>query len=121
MFSKKMIMDLDNLNFPPIKLSGKTELILYLIKVEIKNRKLLNGLNDLGFDTTPYTIDFSQIVLSIIGFEKLSEEMLNFYNELMDRYIENVDIWNFGEELNDVTFSIYSDLLMRKRESDNDE
>jgi hypothetical protein len=114
-------MDFNNLNPPSINLSKKIELILHLIKAEIKNRKLLSGLINVGFDTTPYTIDFSQIILSLIGFEKLSEELYQHYNELMDRYCEKINIWHSGEELNDVAFGIYSELLMKKRESDNDE
>jgi len=112
-------MDLDNLNIPSIKLSKKTELILCLIKAEIKNRKLLNGLIDLGFDTTPYTIDFSQIILSLFGFDILSEKLYQDYNELLDQHCEKVDIWQSGDGLNDIAFSVYSDLLMRKRESEN--
>jgi hypothetical protein len=114
-------MDLNNLYLPPIKLPRKTELILHLLKAEIKNRKLLTGLINLGFDTTPYTIDFSQIVLSIIGFEKLSEELYQYYYELLDQYCEKINIWKFGEELNDVALNIYSELLMKQRESENQE
>jgi hypothetical protein len=114
-------MDLNDLNIPPIKLSKKTELILHLITAEIKNRKLISGLIDLGFDTTHYTIDFNQIILSLIGFEKLSEELYQYYYELLDQYCEKINIWKFGEELNDVALNIYSELLMKQRESENQE
>ena len=80
-WNKKTIMNLDNLSLPPLKLSKKTELILHLLTAEIKNRKLLTGLINLGFDTTPYTIDFSQIILSLIGFENLSEDQYQHQND----------------------------------------
>jgi hypothetical protein len=119
MFSVKNKMDFNNLNIPPIKLPKKTELILHLLKAEIKNRKLLIGLIDLGFDTTPYTIDFRQIVLSLIGFIKPTEEEYQHYNELLDKYCEKIDIWQSGKGLNEVAYSIYSDLLIRKQNCEN--
>jgi hypothetical protein len=74
----KTMTYLENRNIHPVKPPKKTDLILDLIKAEIKNRKLLSGLIDLGFDTTPYTIEFSQIVLSLIGFEKLTEDQYKY-------------------------------------------
>ena len=111
-------MNFDNINIPPAKLPTEVELILFLIKEEIKNRKFTEQLGKIGFDTTICTIDFSKIILSLVGYENIDDQLYLDYFKLIDSYIEKFDLWEIGKPLHEHAFNVYIDLMVEKRLKD---
>lgn len=65
------------INLPP-----KIELTVFLIKLELKNVKFTNDLNNKGIDTYAGFLDFSALILDIMGFDK------NFTDEFRECYFD---------------------------------
>ncbi|MGN6647327.1 MAG: hypothetical protein ACTHJT_12450 [Cytophaga sp.] len=63
-----------------IKLPPATEMTLFLIGEEIKNRQLLNRLEQAGFDTAIAGADLSVLILSLIG---LIQDLMNYICGMM--------------------------------------
>jgi hypothetical protein len=75
----------DNLRlfkFPP-----SAEIMLFLISEEMKNRRHVNRLVEVGFDAA-YTCDLSTLILSLGGFDERSDGLYEWYNELLNAYCE---------------------------------
>jgi len=111
-------MDQKTVNNPSDKLPNKIDMAALLIKAEIKNHILLSGLNNLGFDTTPYVIDFSHFVLLIIGFREFNNDLLQLYNDVLDRHCKNIDVWKFGNKVDEEVAKIIDELIIEKRKRD---
>lgn len=73
---------------------SKEEITLYLIKAELKHRKFTKGLEQIGFDVTFCSLDFSSMILSLQGLERRTDETFEWYNEVLDRFTEKVDLKN---------------------------
>jgi hypothetical protein len=71
---------------PLVKLPADLELLLFLIREDLKAHKLSNALNEIGSVETPYLSDMSALVLAAAGFDERTDDMYNFYFGLMDKY-----------------------------------
>jgi len=49
-------------------------LVVHLIREELRNKCLMYSLRDLGFDCSSYTLNISQEVLDLVGFQEKSNE-----------------------------------------------
>jgi len=74
-------MKLKNLNVRLVKLPSDTELILYMIKEELKSVKLFNGLARVGLDDCFFQPRFGTLVLSYIGFDERPDDLFRFYTD----------------------------------------
>jgi hypothetical protein len=97
------------------KFPSQTELVLYLVKAELRNRKFFNGLESLGFDTSCVSSDFSSLIMSLTGFEVRTDEDFEFYNRLVDEYILRIDIHEPDKQLTETAFSFIKDLEVERR------
>ncbi len=77
----------DNLKL--FKLPPSSEIMLFLISEEMKNRRHINGLVKVGFDST-YTCDLSSLILSLAGFDQRSDSLYEWYTALLDAHCEKV-------------------------------
>jgi hypothetical protein len=96
-----------------IKLPSDIELVLYLIKEELKTRKFFNGLSQIDCDGSFYQPDLSQLVLTIIGFDERPDDLYDFYFRLVERHIEKIGPDH--EKVIQESFEIYLELVMEKR------
>jgi hypothetical protein len=87
------------------------ELILSLIKDDLINSKLVNGLNELGLDASKYFINSSNTVFQLMGFQnhESEEEIFQYYLELTAK-AKHIDISESTEPLNDLCEEIYTEL-----------
>jgi len=65
--------------FPP-----KSELMLFLICEEMKNRRHIKRLEYAGFDTT-YVCDLSMLILTLAGFDARPDSLYEWYTQLLDK------------------------------------
>lgn len=101
----------DNLKlfkFPP-----SAEIMLFLISEEMKNRRHVNRLMEVGFDCT-YTCDLSALILSLAGFEQRSDSLYEWYKDLLDAHCEKAAPRDM-EEWKETVFEMYVELRNRDR------
>ncbi len=93
---------------------NEKELILSLIKDDLINKKLVNGLNGMGLTAENYFLHLSETVFQLMGFDDSQA------NEVFDRYMElagsavYVDISMSSKPMDDLALHIYTELCSRK-------
>jgi hypothetical protein len=94
----------------------KTELILSLIEDNLINRRLINGLNDLGLTPDNYCLHLGDMIFKLMGFKSSPQSDLIF--EKVFKANSNISsTMNFPctkEELRELSQEIYNDLLFAK-------
>jgi hypothetical protein len=79
-------MKLNSVNNPLVKSPTQKELILQLLKQELKSYRFFNGLREVGLDDSFYHSDFSSLVLTYIGFDDEENATYDFYFGLLEKY-----------------------------------
>jgi len=90
----------------------KKELILSLIKADMRNIKLIKGLDKAGALVEYFHSDLGTIILKLIGFEEVERDdtLYDFYDKTLNRIID-IDVSEFMEQLNFLTVDFYNELL----------
>src|SRR5436853_513702 len=83
------------------------EIAFYLLKAELKNRKFTKTLEEVGFDTTFYSLDFSALILDLLGLDKRSDETFEIYHQLLENFVQQIDLKDQDENLNQVANEFY--------------
>lgn len=91
------------------------ELILSLLRADLKNSKLLYGLEKVGFTADDFYTDLDRQVLELMGFgrEQRSDELYQHYHQTIERLVE-VPLPVFFENLKTMTLELYNELLQYK-------
>lgn len=110
---KGALMKLKNLNVRLVKLPPKIELILYLIKEELKTVKLFNGLARVGLDDCYYQSHFGTLVLAYMGFDERDDDLHNFYMDLIDKYSDKIEADN--DSIMKYAFKVYVEIAIEKK------
>lgn len=89
---------------------SRKELIISLIKDNLINTRLVNGLDILGMDSGNYHLHLSETIFKLIGITIDDED---FFGEYMDecRTVNNIDIFKHPELLNSLALSLYNKLM----------
>lgn len=83
-------MKVKNLKTRLVKLPANVEFTLFMIKQELKSNLLLDKLSDIGFDDSFYRLDFGPAILESIGFDRVSDELLDFYLVLLRAHCSKI-------------------------------
>lgn len=96
-----------------------SELILSLIKDDLINNKLVNGLNTLGLGAGDYHLHLSETILNLIGLDTENDAILNLYFNLtqQSQLLDLTDIVNREKQLTQLATEIYSVLLKQKQQA----
>src|SRR5665647_3815186 len=87
------------------------ELVVHLIREELRNKCLMYSLRDLGFDCSSYTLNISQEILDLVGFQEKSDELYQWYFKLIDKALVEITFWNLEEMMDKWSLNIYIELL----------
>ncbi len=85
-------------------------LATHLIQEQIRNQVLILALEKLGFDCTVYTLNISEIILTLVGFRNKTDELYQRYFTLIEKAVEETDYCNMDEKLREWSEIIYSEL-----------
>jgi hypothetical protein len=98
-----------------MKLKSDDTLVISLIKDDLINSKLVNGLNELGLNADNYFLHLKDTVFRLMGFgdDEDSEEVFKRYIELSNRALF-IDISHSHKPLDDLALQIYIELSSRK-------
>jgi hypothetical protein len=106
-------MELHRRNSSLVTLPRNIELILYLIREELKSSKLFLGLASAGFQDSCYQPNYCSAIIKYMGFEGFPDDLGDFYVERLEYYTKKIS------EDNDVimksVFNFYVDLVNQKR------
>jgi hypothetical protein len=72
--------NLNTLSLPQIKIPNRINLILQLLREEIKHSTLTNAFDKLGMDTAAFTTDMGGLVLALCGWRN---ELTNCWNGII--------------------------------------
>ena len=74
----------------PTETINRTELVLALIKEELKSQKFFSILNQAGIEDCYYQPNLSKLILSLLDMDDGKDETLEFYWEIISKAIEKV-------------------------------
>lgn len=91
------------------------ELIVKLIKEEMKSHRLIFGLTELMVDADPYYCDLTRTIFTLIGFsqEAQDENLFNLYDGWM-KSLFMLQTSQFNEQINDLALEFYQKLMELK-------
>ena len=92
----------------------RNDLVIHLIKAELKNRKFTRTLEEVGFDTTFYSLDFSSLILDLVGFQTRSDDTFETYHQLLETFVQSIDFKNERDNLNAIAEEFYQRLVKEK-------
>lgn len=101
-------------NLRLVKLPPRSEIILFMIREELKNRKLTSGLDNIGFDSSHCSLDMGILILAFMGFDSRPDELFRWYYDTLDIYAEQADPHK-NDRLNQLAFDFYIEIEMKKR------
>jgi hypothetical protein len=89
-------MNLIHLNLADHGISDDAEIQIpvFLIAEELKARKLLKALKNIGCDDCFCVTDLCDLVLAYVGFDDRPNNLYDFYFALLDRHCEKVNLEN---------------------------
>jgi hypothetical protein len=94
-------------------LPAKNELVLFLIREDLKSTKLFNGLANVGLGESCYQTHFAAPVLSYAGFNDVPDDLHEFYLELIEHHSEQIE--PDEHTMSKHAFNVYVELMMEKR------
>ena len=99
-----------------IIINESKSLIIRLIKKDLKNYRLVKGLNDLGLTSSEYLLDIAYVVFRLMGFEEeqIDDDLQQFYIKLTDNL--KIDELGNPDLVDQFSANIFAELLMRKEE-----
>lgn len=89
-------------------------LIISLIKDDLLNTRLVNGLNAMGLEAANYYLHLDESIFTLMGISSAThgEEILERYLSLCEQ-VNTIDVENNKEGLQTLAENIYETLLMR--------
>lgn len=87
------------------------KLVVHLIREQIRNKLLMNSLENLGFDCSSFSLSISEEILELAGFQERTDELYQWYFELIDKASEETSFWNLDEMMGKWSMIIYVKLI----------
>ena len=103
-----------------IIINESKSLIIRLIKEDLKNYRLVKGLNALGLTSSDYLLDIAYVVFRLMGFEE--GQIDDDLNQLYVMLTNNLEIDELGDPdlLEQFSANIFAELLAEKKIRDRD-
>lgn len=106
-------MKLKKVKLSLVKLPTETELILYLIRQELKLTKIYNGLHNIGYSDSYYESHLGTLILALMEFDDTDDSLIDFYVKLIDKYSEKIEPNN--DSMMKCTMKVYQKLNAEKK------
>jgi hypothetical protein len=92
------------------------QLIIHLVGEQIRNQVLILALEKLGFDCTNYTLNISEVVLKLAGFNITADSLYQRYFELIEKAVEDTSYHDMDEKLakwSEIIFNELQDIKLK--------
>jgi hypothetical protein len=106
--------------FPLVKLPAKVQQSLYLIKEELKSRKLFHALHEIGLDDCYFQPHLDSLILRSVGLDDGSDETFMTYHTIVERRSRKIEADN--DSIMKQALKVYNELILekKKRKANND-
>jgi hypothetical protein len=99
--------------YPLINLPAETQTTLFLIREELKSRKLFDALHQAGLDDCYFQPHLDSLILKTMGIDH-SDETFNLYNDIMEK--RSVKISADRESIMKQVMKAYHELVSVKKQ-----
>lgn len=99
-------------SFPLIKLPTDIQSTLYLIREELKSRKLFHALHEVGLDDCYFQPHLDSLIMRSIGLDD-SDETFTTYDDIMDKRSRKIQADHEG--ITKQALKAYHELLLVKK------
>ena len=99
--------------YPLVKLPPKVQESLYLIKEELKSRKLFHALHEAGLDDCCFQPHLDSLILRNIGIDDRSDETFIKYDDILDRRSKKIEGHN--DSIMKQALKTYMELIALKK------
>lgn len=89
---------------------NKQELTVRLIGEQIRNQVLVQAFENIGFDCTMYTLNVSEIILTLTGFNEKADILYQRYFELIEAALKETSYRNMDEMMSKWSSIIFNEL-----------
>ena len=86
-----------------------------MIKAEMKNYKLISGLNDAGVVIENFYIDLDRHIFKLLMIDEGEWEIFYLVYDKHMMQLEELHVEDFWENLNDLAFNLYIDILSEEK------
>jgi hypothetical protein len=100
-------------NIQLVKIPQEVDFVLYLIREELKSRRLMKEIQKAGFESSIRSSDFSSVIFATLGFRELSVSFYEWYKSQLDVFCQDVDLLE-EDSLSKQAFDFYVHLLIEK-------
>ena len=69
----------------------------------------------MGFDCSMYAMNISCKIIQLAGYADLNDELLEWYHELIDEALKEINVWNLEEMIRKCAEMIYLQLDEKKQ------
>ena len=98
---------------PFFKIYPKQDLLLFLIKKELHETKMMLELNRIGLiNETLFVHDLGDLILSLVGIKGRDDELWQWYYSLIDSYAKDFEI-NNRDSVFEQSCRVYFELIKK--------
>ena len=101
------------IRLPLVKLPSDTQITLYLIKEELKSRKLFHALHEAGLDDCYFQPHLDSLILRSIGWDDGSDETFMTYHAIVERRSRKIEADN--DSIMKQALKVYNELILEKK------
>lgn len=95
------------------KLSEKADATLFLIREELKSRKLFNVLHMAGLDDCCFQVHLDRLILYYLGLDDGTDETFSIYTNIMDKRSDKIE--GDYDSITKQAFKAYTELLSERK------
>lgn len=99
---------------PLVKIPPKSQIALYLIKEELKSRKLFHGLHTVGLDDCYFQPHLDSLILHSMNIDDNSDETFMIYDQIMDKRSRKIKAGH--DSIMKQSLKVYHELLSLKKQ-----
>lgn len=109
-----MKMKIINLKFPLVKLPNEIQSSLYLIKEELKSRKLFHALHEAGLDDCYFQPHLDTLILRSVDMDDGTDETFGMYYNIIDKRSKKIEADN--DSIMKQALKVYMELMKVKKQ-----
>lgn len=107
-------MILKNARYPLVKLPSDTQITLYLIKEELKSRKLFHALHEVGLDDCYFQPHLDTLILRSVGMDDGTDETFSIYYDIIEKRSKKIE--GDHESIMKQALKVYMELMQVKKQ-----
>lgn len=107
-------MSFANFRFPLVKIPTNIQQSLFLIREELKSRKLFHALHEAGLDDCHYQPHLDSLILRSIGIDDGRDDTFRLYYDIIDKRSKKIEADN--DSIMKQALKVYMELIEVKKQ-----